>query len=145
MQVINRKAKFNYQLIEKFEAGMVLSGSEVKSIKEGHIDISNAFAKIINGELFLINANMPIANGLNHDPSRMRKLLMHKNEIISIEGKIKQKKLTLVPTKVYTRGPLIKAEVALAKTKRKFEKKELIKKRDIKRDIERELRGKSLD
>ena len=85
MQVINRKAKFNYQLIEKFEAGMVLSGSEVKSIKEGHIDISNAFAKIINGELFLINANIPIANGLNHDPSRMRKLLMHKNEIISFQ------------------------------------------------------------
>ncbi len=142
MRVVNRKAKFNYQLLEKFEAGIVLSGSEVKSIKQSRVDISNAFAKIINGEIYLINANIPIANGVNYDPSRMRKLLLHKDEIISIEGKIKQKKLTLVPTKVYTRGPLIKAEIALAKTKRKFEKKELLKKRDIKRDIEREIRGK---
>ena len=139
MRIINKKARFNYKIFEKFEAGMVLSGSEVKAIKKRGLDLSHSYAKIINDEVYLVNANVAVDAALQK-PTRSRKLLLKKKQIISIKTKIKAKRLTLIPTKVYTRGRLIKAEIALAKAKRKFEKKEAIKKRDIEREIEKEFR-----
>lgn len=141
MIIRNKKAKFNYKLLEKYESGISLLGAEVKSVRKGSVNLTQSYAKIIDDEVFLINTGIAVSGKKNYDPRRARKLLLHKNEVISIKSKIKAKKLTLVPTKVYTKGRLIKVELALAKAKRKFEKKEIIKKRDIEREIERELRG----
>ena len=142
MQIVNKKAKFNYILYERIEAGVSLTGAEVKAIKTGRGDLSNSYAKIIEGEAYLVNANFPAEGIQNYNPTRTRKLLLHKDELVSIATKVKQKKLTLVPTKVYTKGRLVKLEIALAKTKRKFEKKESIKKKDIEREIAQQLRSK---
>jgi len=140
MRVINRRAKFDYQILEIFEAGISLSGSEAKSVREKRVNLSQSFAKIINGEVYLVNVNIPSANQALSS-TRSRKLLLHKKEIISLNSKIKQRKLTLVPLAMYTKGRLVKVELALAKPRRKFEKKAQIKKKDIKREIERELKG----
>jgi len=110
-------------------------GGEARSIRNHNADLSNSFVKIIGNEAFLVNANIPIEGKLNYDSTRSRKLLLHKKEIISILSNIKAKKLTLVPTKMYNKGRKIKLEIALAKTKRKFEKKESIKKKDIEKEI----------
>jgi SsrA-binding protein len=139
MRIVNKKAKFNYKLFEKFEAGLVLTGAEVKAVKRGIVDISHSYAKIIGDEAYLVNTNIAVEG---KDATRTRKLLLHRRELMSIKSKIKAKKLTLVPTKLYTKGRLVKVEIALAKTKRKFEKKESIKKKDIERDIEAELKNK---
>jgi len=141
MKKINKKVHFNYNLFDKYEVGITLLGGEVKAIRKGGIDLSQSYAKIIDGEVYLINASISVEGKKNYLPTRSRKLLLHKDQIISIQSKIKAKKLTLVPTKVYTKGRLIKAEIALAKSKLKFDKKEAIKKKDIEREIERELRG----
>jgi SsrA-binding protein len=141
MQIINRKAQYNYKLYERFEAGISLLGREAKAIREKRGDLSNSFAKIIGNEIFLLNANIPAETSGGYDSKRTRKLLLHRGEITSLESKIKAKKLTLVPIKMYTKGRLVKVEIALAKSKRKFEKKESIKKRDIEREIEKELKG----
>ena len=141
MTIINRKAKFNYQLFEHIEAGVSLLGREAKAIRNQRGDLSNSYAKIINGEAFLLNANIPADTGGNYDVRRTRKLLLHKSEITSILSKIKAKKLTLVPIKLYTKGRLVKVDLALAKAKRKFEKKEAIKKKDVEREMEKELKN----
>lgn len=141
MKAINKRAKFDYKLLDRYEAGITLLGGEVKAVRKGSIDLSHAYAKLIDGEIFLINTNIPVEGKKNYDSTRTRKLLLHKDEIVSIKTKIKQKRLTIVPTKVYTKGRLVKVEIALAKAKRKFEKKEQIKRKDIEREIERELRG----
>ena len=135
MKVLNRKAKYNYRLIEKYEAGIVLTGDEVKAVKHGEVDINKAYVKAIRNELYLINANFN-----KPGDTGTRKLLLHKNEIISILTESKAKRLTLIPTKMYTRGRLIKLEFALAKSKKGYEKRDLIKRRDIERDVERELK-----
>lgn len=141
MKIINKRARRNYKILEKFEAGIVLTGAEAKAVKKGRVDLSRAFAKVIDGEIYLINANIAVENTADQTSTRSRKLLLHKREIVSILSKIKAKKLTLVPTKMYTMKRLIKVEIALTKGKRTHEKRESIKKADIKRDIERELRG----
>ncbi len=140
MRIVNRKAQFNYQLIEHIEAGVVLAGHEVRAVKNGRVDLATAYAKIMGDEVYLINANIASEISGDYDPTRARKLLLHKDQIISLKTKIQARKLTLVPTKMYTKNRLIKVEIALAKTKRKFDKKELKKKKDIERDIERELK-----
>jgi SsrA-binding protein len=137
MKIINKKARFNYNLFEKYEAGISLNGKEVKAFRKGSVDLGQSYGKIIDDEAYLINANFSV----DTDQTRTRKLLFHKKEIVSILTKIKAKKLTFVPTKMYTKGPKIKVELALAKAKKKFEKKELLKRRDIERDAEKELRG----
>jgi SsrA-binding protein len=141
MKKINRKARFDYNLLETLEAGIALSGQEVKAVKEGNVDLQGAHAKIIDGEVYLINVNIS-GTGEGYEPTRTRKLLLHKNQIVSIASKIKGKKLTLVPVSVYTTRGLVKIELALAKPKRKFEKRKKIKDRDIKRDVERELKDR---
>ena len=142
MLIRNRKAQFNYKVLEKFEAGLILSGGEVKAIKRGHADLSGAYAKIVGNEAYLINASIPVEGKKDYSPTRSRKMLLHKREIVSIQSKIKANKLTLIPTKMYNKGRLIKAEIALAKSKRKFEKKESIKRKDIERELAQELKGK---
>ena len=142
MLIRNRKAQFNYKVLEKFEAGLILSGGEVKAIKRGHADLSGAYAKIVVNEAYLINASIPVEGKKDYSPTRSRKMLLHKREIVSIQSKIKANKLTLIPTKMYNKGRLIKAEIALAKSKRKFEKKESIKRKDIERELAQELKGK---
>jgi SsrA-binding protein len=137
MKIFNKKARFNYNLFDKYEAGIVLTGSEVKTFRKGSVDLTQSFGKIIEGEMFLINVQFAIEK----NQTRPRKLLLHKDEIISILTKTKAKKLTLVPTKMYTKGRKIKVELALAKSKKRFEKKERLMRRDVERNAEIELRG----
>jgi len=140
MKITNKKAQFDYILFDRYEAGISLLGGEVKSLKRNSVNLSQAFAKVIGNEIYLVNANIPIEGKKDYTPTRSRKLLLHKNEIVSIITKIKAKKLTLVPVKMYNKGLKIKLELALAKSKRKFEKKEAIKKKDIERELKRELK-----
>lgn len=140
MNIINKKAKFNYNLFERIEAGISLLGGEAKSARLGHVNLSDSFVKIIDNEVCLVNANIPVEGKKDYNSTRTRKLLLHKNQIVSLQTRIKQQKLSIIPTRIYTRGNLIKLEVALAKSKRKFEKRQTIKKRDIQRETERELK-----
>jgi SsrA-binding protein len=143
MKIVNKRARHDYRLFEKIEAGISLLGGEVKAIRAGRANISQAHAKIIGSEIFLINANISIPGKKNYNSTRSRRLLLHKNQIIAIGSKLKQKKLTLIPLSVYTKGHLVKVELALAKSKRKFEKRESLKKKDVELEIQRELREKS--
>ncbi len=137
----NRKARFDYEILETFEAGLVLTGTEVKSIREGRVSLKDAYVDVRNGELYLVNmyvAPYPMAAEMfQHDPERPRKLLLHRYEINRIIGKLSQRGLTAVPLKLYARGPWIKAEIALVRGKRKYEKRESIKRRELEREIER--------
>ena len=128
MQVINKKASFEYELTpEKVEAGIVLKGIEAKAFRDGRVNITQSYVKIIGGEVFLVNANIP-AEGIKwYEPTRMRKLLLHKNQILSLVTKMKQKKLQLVPVSMYNSKHRIKIELVLGVPKRKFDKKESIK------------------
>jgi SsrA-binding protein len=144
VKIFNRRARHDYHLLEKFEAGLQLTGPEVKSIKNGRMSLENSFVKIIDGQAFLVNAHIPpyeFAKQRDYDPHRSRKLLLHKKELISLETKIAQKKLTLVPVSCYTKAGWIKVKIALAKGKKRYEKKEAQKRKDIAREVERELRG----
>lgn len=140
----NRKAYFDYEILEKFEAGLVLSGAEVKSIKNGRMNLTGAYINFHNGELYLINSSIapyqPKNQPLDYDPLRSRKLLLKKQEINYLAGKIKQKGLTLVPLKVYNKGRRVKIEIALAKGKKQYDKRETIAKREANKKIERELK-----
>jgi SsrA-binding protein len=138
MRIINRRAPYDYQLLEKFEAGIVLNGPEVKSVKAGHLHLEEAFCQVKNGELWLFNAHIhpyKFADNQNYDPRRARKLLLHKNEILKLFQYSSQKGLTIVPISCYTKGNQIKLEIALAKGKKKYEKREAIKKRDLEREM----------
>ncbi len=141
MKIINKKAKFNYQWIENIEAGIVLAGHEVRAVKNGKVDLATSYAKIMGDEVYLINANIASAFLGDYNPTQARKLLLHRDQITSLRTKMQAKKLTLVPTKMYTKNRLIKVDIALAKTKRKYEKKEIKKRKDIDRDTERELKN----
>ena len=142
MKVFNKKASFEYELTsEKIEAGLVLKGIEAKAFRDGRINLSSAHVRVLDGEIYLINANIVANNVKGYEPTRMRKLLLHKNEILSIITKIKQKKLHLVATMMYNSKSRIKLELVLGKPKRKFDKKESIKKKDVQRDIDRELKN----
>ena len=142
MKVLNRRAKFDYQLFEKFEAGIVLTGAEVKSVKMGRLSLEEAFVRVKDGEAYLFNATIPAypySSPRDYQPQRTRKLLLHRQEITSLGSKMKQKNLTLVPVSCYTKRGKIKLEIALGKGKKKFEKKKTIKKRDIERQLKGEL------
>lgn len=142
MRIDNRKAKFNYELYDHIEAGMMLTGGEVKSLSEGKASLDDAYVKIIDGEPFLVNAHIhPYEFAKEIDPKRSRKLLIHKKELLALENKMQQKNLDLVPISLYFHNRKAKLEIALAKGKKDFEKKESIKKRDIERRMEEEVRG----
>jgi len=142
--VQNKKAYFNYQILEKFEAGISLIGQEVKSIKSGRINLAGSYVVLRGEEVFLIGANVPPYQPKNappdYNPERSRKLLLKKSEIKYLIGKVKQKGLTLVPLRVYARRGRIKLEFAVAKGKKKIDKRELIKKREIERQIQKEMK-----
>lgn len=146
MKVIaeNKKATFNYEIIERLEAGIALLGSEVKSIREGRVSLKESFADIKEGEVYLLNCHISpyeAANRFNHDPMRPRKLLLHRQEIKRLTGKIKEKGLTLIPTKIYFNDKgKVKVEIALARGKRAYEKKEAIKARDLERELRAEMK-----
>jgi SsrA-binding protein len=141
---LNRTASFNYDLLETFEAGIALQGSEVKSIRDGRISLKESYAEVKNGEVFLISAHISpydAANRFNHDPKRDRKLLLHRREIKRLTGKIKEKGLTLVPTKVLLNDQgRVKVEIALAKGKKTYQKREAIKARDVEREVRAALK-----
>ena len=143
MRIFNRKARFKYQILEKVEAGIVLTGADIKSIRAGRADINESFAKVKDGEVWLMNAHILPWMGSQKfsDSRRDRKLLLHKKQILNWQGKISGGDLTLVPLAIYVKHNLAKVEVALAKTKSKFDKRAALKKKTIDRDIERELRG----
>ena len=142
---VNRKARRDYEIIESLEVGVVLKGTEVKSLREGHLNFKDSYAKVQEGEVFLVNAHIsPYSHGnlQNHDPLRERKLLLHKSEIRRLVGKTEQKGLTLVPLRAYFVQGHAKVELALARGKRYRDKRETIKRRDATREIERELKRK---
>lgn len=141
----NKRAKFDYELLEKYEAGLSLRGHEVKSAKSGHISLKGSFVTVKGAELFLTNATITpykFAGDLkNYDPTRPRKLLLKKSEINSLIGKIKAEGLTLVPIRVYTKKRLLKLEFAVGKGKKRFDKRETIKKRESGRKAQRALKS----
>jgi SsrA-binding protein len=142
MRLFNKRARFEYELTgEGVEAGLSLKGAEAKSIREGRGDLSNSFAKIIGNEIYLVNANIPAQGIEKYDSTRSRKLLLHHQEILSLATKMKQKRLQIVPVRVYNKGRLIKLYLELGKPKKQFEKKEALKRKDIKRDIETEFKN----
>lgn len=146
MRIGNRRAYHDYQLLEKIEAGLELTGPEVKSVKEGHLSLEGSFVKIIGTEAYLVNAQIhPYSNAPaeGYDPKRTRKLLLHKKEIMALKGRLQQSNLTLVPLSCYTtRHSFIKLEIALARGKKQYEKREALKRKDLERQVEEELRGK---
>ncbi|HUD19215.1 MAG TPA: SsrA-binding protein SmpB [Patescibacteria group bacterium] len=145
MNIKNTKVGYEYEILERFEAGVVLTGAEVKSLKGGHATLDGAFVRIIGSEAYLVNAQVfPFiyARPEGYDPRRTRKLLMHKKELLSVKSKTDGANLTLIPLSWYTKGPLVKLEIALARGKKQYEKRETKRKRDQRRELEREFRGK---
>lgn len=145
MKVVNKRALHNYHILEHLEAGIVLSGPEVKQIRSGRIDLGESHVRILNGEAFLVNANIPRykqASDKEYDAIKSRKLLLHKDQINSLIGKTSGKGTTLVPVSMYEKNNRFKVEIGLAKSKKEFDRRKIIKEKDHQRRIEQELRGK---
>ena len=139
----NRKTLHLYHVVEKMDAGMALIGTEVKSLRGRKASLVDAYASFQDGELFLYKMHIAVyreADRFNHEPTRKRKLLLHKHQIRRLEGKVKEKGLTIVPLRVYFRGPYAKVELALARGKRAFDKREAIERRDRDRDMQRAIK-----
>jgi len=137
----NRKARHEFYIDDEIEAGVVLRGTEVKSLREGRANLKDAYANIKNGELYLYQVHIspyPYAYYDNHEPLRPRKLLLHKSELKRLIGKVREKGFTLVPLRIYFKNGKAKVKIALARGKRKYDKREAIKERDIKRELDRE-------
>ena len=142
----NRKAYHDYSIEETIEAGMSLAGTEVKSLREGKANLKDSYVLIKNMEAFLLNCHIsPYSHGniMNHDPVRTRKLLLHKKEIVRLQGKIAQKGYTLLPLKIYFKEGRAKVEVGLAKGKREYEKRETIKTKEANREIEKAMKSRN--
>ena len=141
----NRKARHDYEIQETFEAGLVLTGPEVKSLRLGRANLKDGYARLQNGEVFLHEIHIsPYENSPLHeqDPTRTRKLLLHRQEIKKLTGKIVEKGLTLVPLRIYFRKGKVKVELAVAKGKKLYDKREAIRKKDMERESERQIRNK---
>jgi SsrA-binding protein len=139
---LNRRARFEYEILETFEAGMVLVGTEVKSLRQGQASIKEAFADVVGGEVFLVDSHIPpyaLGNIHNHEPKRRRKLLLGKREIMRLGSKTAEKGLTIFPLRIYFRRGLAKGELALARGKKIHDKRETIRRREAKREMEREM------
>ncbi len=143
MEINNRKAKYDYQIFECLEAGIVLTGTEIKSIREGKANLKDSYAKIKNGEAIIINMHISHydkGNIFNHDETRTRKLLLHKKEILKLNDKIRLEGFTLVPIKLYFKNGKAKLLLGVAKGKKDYDKRESIKQKDIERDIRARLK-----
>jgi len=141
----NRKAKFEYSILETFEAGLVLQGSEIKSIRSGQVSLQEAYVRTDGNQAWLVGANIAPyehANIFNHEPTRERKLLLHHREINKMWSEVRIKGMTLVPIKIYLKGGRAKIEIGLAKGKKMYDKRESIKKRDMARDDDRRIQRK---
>ena len=144
MKIANKRAFFDYQILEKLEAGINLYGAEVKAVRMGHADLTGSHVRIMGTEAYLINAKIfpyQYSRPEGYDEKRTRKLLLHKKEIIALKSKTEGQNLTLVPLSLYTTKSFIKLEIGLGKGKKQYDKKESIKEKDIKRDIEEEAFG----
>lgn len=142
----NRRARHEYHLLERYEAGLVLTGTEVKSLRAGQADLQRAFADLRGHELFLVGAHIPEyaqGNVANHEPDRERKLLLHRRELDSLAGKVRERGLTLVPTRLYFKDGRAKVEIALARGKEARDKRRDIAERDARRQMERALKDRS--
>lgn len=143
MEILNRQAKFNYEILETFEAGIVLTGTEIKSLRNGNANIKDSYANIKNEEIFLLNMHISHyeeGNIFNHEETRTRKLLLHKKEILKLKNKIDLNGYTIVPLKIYFVKNKAKVLIGLAKGKKTYDKREDIKKRDIDREIRKEFK-----
>ena len=142
MKITNRRAFFDYSILEKFDAGINLYGAEVKDVRLGHGDLTGSHVRIMGTEAYLINAKIfpyKYSRPEGYDEQRTRKLLLHKKEIISLKSKTEGQNLTLVPVSMYTTKSFIKVEIALGKGKKQYDKKEAIRKKDIQREVEQEF------
>ena len=145
MKIFNKRATYDYDIGEKFEAGINLIGSEVKAVKLGQADLFGSHVRIVGSEAYLINARVypyRYAQIEGYDERRTRKLLLHKKQIFSLKSRLEGSSSTIIPLSIYTVRGLVKVELALAKGKKKYQKKESIKRRDIQRDVEREIEAK---
>ena len=143
--VDNRRARHDYELLERFEAGLVLTGTEVKSLRQGRVSLGQAFADLRDGELWLVGAEIDTydqGNIANHEPARDRKLHLHRSELASLHGKVRERGLTLVPTRMYWKEGRAKVELALARGKQTIDKRRDIAKRDADRQIQRALKSR---
>lgn len=144
MEVIkNKKARFDYEIFDTFEAGIVLRGTEVKSVRLKKVSIQDSYARVKNGEIFIVGLNISVydqGNRFNHEPTQERKLLLHKHEIKRLTGKLQERGYTLVPLKMYFKNGKVKVELGLAKGKAQYDKRKTIQKRDLDRDMQREIK-----
>ncbi len=143
--VDNRRARHDYHFLEKVEAGLVLTGTEVKSLRDGRASLQQAYAEVRDGEAWLVGAHISVydaGNIANHDPDRDRKLLLHRREVDSLGGKVRERGLTLVPTRLYFRDGRAKVELALARGKEQRDKRRDLVKREAQRDMERALKSR---
>jgi SsrA-binding protein len=139
----NRKAFHNYHIGESIEAGIALTGSEIKSIRDGRVSLGDAYVRPENGELWLLNAHIAryeASSYMSHEPTRPRKLLLHRKEIDSLAGKVAEKGLTLMATRLYLKGNIAKVEIALAKGKKLYDKREAISRREVDRELARAIK-----
>ena len=140
----NRRARFNYDLSERFEAGIVLTGTEIKSVREGRVNIAEAYARIRDGELWLMNAHIAEFKGASHysehDTLRPRKLLLHKRELRRLELELGRERSTLVPLRLYLKDHRAKVEIAIAKGRRQYDRRHAIKRRETEREMQRAIR-----
>jgi SsrA-binding protein len=141
----NRRAGYRYEILDRFECGIELRGSEVKSLREGRAQLTDAYATVDDGEVWLRGVHIPPyapASTQNHDPDRVRKLLLHRYEIERLIGQTSQRGLTLVPTRIYFKGPRAKVELALVRGKEGRDRRRQLRDRDMRREVERELRDR---
>lgn len=143
----NKKARFDYFVEEKYECGIVLEGTEVKSVKEGSVSFNDSFAEVLNGELWMRNFHISeykYSSVFNHNPDRIKKLLVHKEELKRIKRKVEEKGFTLIPLDFYLKNGRVKLTLGLCKGKKQFDKRASIKERDVNRDLQREFKNSNL-
>lgn len=143
MEILNRKARYDYEIEDTFEAGIALKGTEIKSIRNGKAQLKDSYAIIKNGEVFLLNMHISLyekGNIFNHNETRTRKLLLHKKEILKIRDKIEQEGYTLIPIKIYFKGSNAKVLLGIARGKKNYDKRETIRKRDMERELKKEVK-----
>lgn len=143
MEILNRKARYDYEIEDTYEAGIVLTGTEIKSIRQGKANIKDSYAIIRNNEIYLLNTHISLyseGNRFNHEETRTRKLLLHKKEIYKLRDKLEIEGYTLIPLKIYFVRGKVKVQIGVAKGKKNYNKKEAIKERDIKREMEKNIK-----
>lgn len=143
--ILNKQARRDYEIFDSVTAGVVLSGQEVKTLRGGRGSLKSAHAKFMSGELYLVGADIPqysYSSNTNYDPKRRRKLLLNKRELLSLVSKMEAKNLVLIPLKLFFKGRWVKVEIGLGRGKKEYEKKEAKKRKDIEREVEREMKGR---